>query len=171
MAVVQKTTSQVIVDISEAIINDKPLTKWCMNEFGKLPTMYEGWDPANLPEVDLDNVPPQHEYPLIVIASITQDRGQGQKYITFLLYVGFSVVNTGIVVTENPNKMTKKSFSGFLQVEAFREQVENAIFRAKVLPDSVMDAGYDQESLHPIHESYTSMMLQGLRSSSKPLPG
>lgn len=62
------------------------------------------------------------------------------------------------------------TLEGMVQVEALREQAENALFRAKILPTLQVAGGYDDTSDHPWHESYTELTNIEPPSKRKAMP-
>jgi len=116
------TTLELLQSIQDALASSSEIQNYCFAEFGRNPKIYLGVDPNNLPSSDAD-------YPLIAITGITQSRGDKRPTIDWQIDVAIVIVQE--TIEQDVDKITYK---GFKQLEELREIVENAIYKAKILP-------------------------------------
>ena len=154
------TTGELLQAVQTALLNDSGVAAWCLDEFGKAPTIWLG--------LDEQNPPVESDYPLISIVAIDQARGNSRGEIEWQLHLGVGIVNNGLTSAGNG-----RTYPGMLQAENLRELAENALYRTRISGVSI-DVGSSGEassvSYHPIYVSYTTIAFSGLKSRRHSLP-
>lgn len=127
------TTAELLIKIRDILLTDAALAGWAVTQFGKNVTIYTG--------VDLEDLPKESEYPVIVIGDIKVQRGNNRLARVWDVNLGFGIINN-TKDTSVPNAVT---YTGFGQVEEFRHQGENALIRSREL--GKVNAQGDAETL------------------------
>lgn len=150
------TTHELLVLLRDALADDMILDRWCVEQFGKSPTVYLG--------IDEENPPPEEDYPVVAIVGADHVRGEAERETGWPVFIGVAIVNTSI---ETDGK--KRTYVGLLQAEALREHAENAIYRARIA--GVGSSGNaSQESFFPLFVSYSTVTVKELRSTRRAMP-
>jgi len=150
------TTAEVLQAIRDALAGDAALNAWCVEQFGKAPSVFLG--------IDENRPPAEEDYPLVALVGIEQVRGQDRRELEWRVFLGVGVVNDEI--TESG---TVRTSTGFLHAETLRELAENALYRARLCdPESAGDAS--GESYHPLYVSYTTVAVRALKTTRRGLP-
>lgn len=150
------TAAELLIALREALAGDAELESWCMERFGRAPTIALG--------VDEENPPQKDEYPLVAIIDLSQSRGNLQPKNTWEVHLGVGVVNNTVEITGN-----RKTYPGMLQAEEMRVLAENAIYRSRLAPTSTVSDTYSISS-YPLFVSHTYVTFTGLRSSEGGMP-
>jgi len=151
------TTTELLTAIRDALAADTTISEWCTSEFSKSPTIFLG--------LDQQNPPPEGDYPLIAILGVEQVRGDTNRDLEWNISLGVGVINSEIVTSG-----VKKTATGFLQCETLRELVENAVYRARIVPmESAGEAS--TVSYHPIYIGFSRITASKPKSTRRGLPG
>lgn len=137
-------------EIVTALTTEKIFTDWCEAQFSRQPDISMSYNESEPALFDAD--PLVSEYPLIAITSMGHALGQGDQNIDYSITLKACVHNTG---RTKVGRVTY--FAGMEQVEAFRVEIQNAIFRANLMSGMSIDGGYDSLSEHPFHEAYVNL--------------
>jgi len=78
--------------------------------------------------------------------------GQGDAAIDYSITLKICIHNEGRAKIGTVTRL-----AGVAQVEAFRVEIQNAIFRANLMSGMSIDGGYDSLSEHPFHEAYVNL--------------
>ena len=108
--------------------------------------------------------PAEDEYPIIAIVGIEQTRGDSERELSWSVMLGIGVVNEKIATSGSTRTRT-----GWLQAESFREQVENALYRARIA-SAVSSGDASSECFHPLYVSYSTVTFTVLKTTRKGLP-
>jgi len=151
------TSIGLIEQIKTVLASDEYIRGWCVQEFGRVHTVFVDIDEKNPPV-------PGEDYPVIIITGLNQTRGDNVRDISWEVELGVGVVNEDIAVDGNT-----KSLTGFGQVQALRELAENAIYRAG-LGDVASRAESGSVSYYPLFISGTVIPLKILKSNRRAMP-
>ena len=150
------TTAELLQTMRDALAVDPHLHAWCLDQFGKAPSVHLG--------IDENDPPTDGDYPVVALVGVEQVRGESAREIEWRVILGVGVVNPEIVQSGIVRTQT-----GLLQAETLRELSENALYRARLCDvDSAGDAS--SESYHPLYVSYTTVSIRHLKSTRKGLP-
>jgi len=156
------TTAEVLQAVQAALLADTTLTDWCTAQFGSAPTVWLG--------VDDQHPPVETDYPLISIVGVEQIRGAAPRgSVDWRLSLGVGVVNETLV-----SAGAGRTYTGMHQAETLRELAEDALYRARLSGVAVgIDSNGESssESYHPLYVSYTTVLISGLKSTRRGLPG
>lgn len=150
------TTSDLLTTVRDAIAADQNLAAWCLDHLGSAPTVWLGIDPAKPPKED--------DYPIVCVLGADQSRGDNRGEITWELQLGVGVINDEI--SESGQVRT---FTGLLQAAALREQVEDAVYRARIA--GVGSSGASAEEwYYPMFVAYSTIEVSALKTTRRGLP-
>lgn len=150
------TTSELLVSIRNALATDATLATWCTANLAAQPTIFLGIDDVKPPAED--------DYPIVAVVGIEQSRGESERELEWSVMLGIGVVNEEIV-----SSGSMRTRSGWLQAESLREQVENALYRARIA--SAVSAGdASSECFHPLYVSYSTVTFTVLKTTRRGLP-
>lgn len=150
------TTAEILIAVRDALATDATLTAWCTANLAATPAIFLGIDDVKPPAED--------DYPIIAIVGIEQVRGESERELSWSVTLGVGVVNEEIATSGSTRTRT-----GFLQAESLREQMENALYRARIA--SAVSAGdASSECYHPFYVSYSTMTFTVLKTMRRGLP-
>lgn len=151
------TALQLIAQIRTALADDKSITAWCVEQFGKAHTVFIDVDERHPPD-------PEKDYPAIAVTGLSQVRGDSQRDLAWELEIGVGVVNEEILESGNTKTMT-----GFCQAETLRELAENAIYRAGI-GSVTTRAESGSASFFPLFISGSVIPITQLKSTRRAMP-
>lgn len=150
------TTSNVLQAVLNALACDADMHAWCVETFGRGPSVHLG--------IDENRPPAEDDYPLVALVGVEQVRGQDRRELEWKIFLGVGVVNDSIAQSG-----TVLSRTGFLQAETLRELAENALYRAR-LCDVESSGDASGESYHPLYVSYTTVVVRQLKTTRRAMP-
>jgi hypothetical protein len=151
------TSLELLEKIKTALADDEYLSAWCQEIFEKDHSVFIDIDEQNPPVPDTD-------YPIIVVTSLSQTRGDSVRELTWDLELGVGLVQEEIVTDGNTTVM-----SGFGQVEYLRELAENALYRAG-LGDVTTRGESGSVSHYPLFISGSVVPIKTLKSNRRAMP-
>lgn len=150
------TTAELLIAIRDALATDATLAAWCTAHLAATPTIFLGIDDVKPPAED--------EYPIVAVVGIEQSRGESDRELSWSVMLGVGVVNEEISASGQ-----MKTRTGMLDAESLREQVENALYRARIA--SAVTAGdASSECYHPLYVSYSTVTFTSLKTTRRALP-
>ena len=152
------TTAELLNQIKNVFANDTAILSWCQDNFGKQHTVCLDIDERHPPDPDVD-------YPVIVVTSIRQARGDSVRELTWDLEIGAGVKQENIETEGNT-----KVFTGFLQAETLRELAENALYKARIA-DISTNSETGAISFYPLFISGALIPIKQLKTNRRGMPG
>lgn len=156
------TTAEVLQAVHAALLADTTLTDWCTAQFGSAPTVWLG--------VDDQHPPVETDYPLVSIVGVEQIRSAATRgSVDWRISIGAGIINESLV-----SSGSSRIYPGMHQAETLRELAEDALYRARLSGVAVnIDSNGESssESYHPLYVSYTTILISGLKSTRRGLPG
>jgi len=154
--------SGLLKSIAEAVAGDESVTAWCADRYGKSQTVYV--------YVDEENPPSESDYPVVAVISADAERGDAKAETVYEIDVGCGVISEEKEESALPGGGRIVEYKGFTEAEEFRTEVENALFRAKILP---LDATARSSvvGVFPLFVSYMTLRFKTLKSTRRALPG
>lgn len=155
-------TAIILEAIHASLLADSAMTSWCVAEFGVAPIIWLG--------VDDRNPPTDSEYPSVTIVGVEHIRSAATRgSIDWRISIGAGVVNDELV-----SSGSSRIYTGMLQAETLRELAEDALYRAKISGLTVgIDSNGESSSAgyHPLYVSYATVLVSGLKTTRRGLPG
>ncbi|MCK5614115.1 hypothetical protein KAR91_70275 [Candidatus Pacearchaeota archaeon] len=154
-------SSQLLTELRDIIDASAELKVFTQNLYSKDPKIFLG--------EDLENPAEQADFPVIVIYAVERgERGESDNKISYDAEIGCGIVNS--TVTTSGQKVT---LPGIVEVEQFREAVEDAIFKAQATFTALVNidilGGTISNVLFPIFRSDTVIRFAQRRTSRNPL--
>ena len=140
-------THELLSLIQETLADDMAVNAWCLDIFGKVPTVFLGMDEENPPDQD--------HYPVIMILDCRETRGRHSRARSWSVEIGVGIVQPEILAVPQ-----RRIYSGFLQAETFRSLVESALLalRRPHKIDVSGDAGRGDD--YPLYCSFTQITFE-----------
>lgn len=156
------TTAEILSAVHASLLSDSAMTAWCVAQFGVAPIIWLG--------VDDRNPPGDSDYPSVSIVGVEHIRSAATRgSVDWRISIGAGVVNETLV-----SSGSSRIYTGLLQAETLRELAEDALYRAKI---SGLTVGIDSNgesssaSYHPLYISYATVLVSGLKTTRRGLPG
>ena len=148
------TTAQMTAKIADVLASDVEFIRWCINEFGKPPTI----------QIDFDErqESPDDHLPLIAIVAVEHDSDLRQRNNEYTVQM-LAVIENGTIVpvvkiTEVDGvevEVTTRTYAGRAQVETLREQASAALYRGQLGKASIGSRALNH-TYHPrLHSQFT----------------
>lgn len=139
--------------LQNGLLHDEVLCTWCNRHLGKLPTVWIG--------VDIDQEPPDEDYPLICMVSVDQHRATGERTLRWV--VDFSVAlrcDEDVALDDRG-----RTWPGMLLVEAFRREVEDAVCRMALGGQASVVGAFNPAISKPYYESISTMTIEQIKTA------
>lgn len=141
---------ELLENIRDGLVSDSILNAYCTENFGSTPYIYLGLDRQNPPSVS----------PCIIISNIEGGNIIGNKQ-------SYKIMLACFVTDENITNTGKKyTYDGFLDVEIFREKIEDAIFRLRgKLGKIEVERASIPNNIFPLWSSASWILVETIKSS------
>lgn len=111
-------TRNLITQIEEILTHNEAIKEFCLDAYGRLPTLYTF--------VDEDNPAPESDYPVIAITALDRMSGGYAPTVSYHLEIGCGVINETI---ETPGNIRRHV--GMIETYELISLVENALVAAR----------------------------------------
>lgn len=123
---------ELIKKIKNLLATDTAILAWCLEAFGKYPTVYVG--------MNRENPAPKEDYPIIAITDLVELHGNATSTKTYDVAIGCGVLDYGITKTSAIEEVSEETpelraavteHDGIIAGETLRALVESALKQAR----------------------------------------
>ena len=144
--------TEFMTELADRLSNDKDIVAWCVEKFGRGPTIFLGID---------ENAPPeQDDYPSIAISGVSRAMTQNHYQKSWDIGIGIGIYEETISSSEIAHgsaTVILKKFDGFLLAEAFIDLIEKCIIRKFKV---TFQGEHSTVSYYPLFVSYTTATIE-----------